>query len=255
MPKECCEQYPSAGTRRALLRVLRAALQHAVNEEELVSRNVGRQVKMPARDERRTREWTAEEAAGFLDEARKDRLYVLWAVALSLGLRRGEALGLRWATSILSAAGLTLLRRCTTSTARRSFCGPRPIRRRVGCRSLRRWLGFFVSASLSSGRTRWRPRAMCTGWCSPRSTARPLSPRNVNRAFERLCRRAGARRIRPARPAALVRHAAVRSGGGRGDRAADSSAQLDHGDDGYLHEGGRGGSSRCAGRDGSAVEG
>jgi len=50
MPKECCEQYPSAGTRRALLRVLRAALQHAVNEDELVSRNVARQVKMPARD-------------------------------------------------------------------------------------------------------------------------------------------------------------------------------------------------------------
>ena len=97
MPKECCEQYPSAGTRRALLRVLRAALQHAVNEDELVSRNVARQVKMPARDERRTREWAAEEAARFLDEARKDRLYALWAVALSLGLRRGEALGLRWA--------------------------------------------------------------------------------------------------------------------------------------------------------------
>jgi integrase len=97
MPKECCEQYPSAGTRRALLRVRRAALQHAVNEDELVSRNVARQVKMPARDERRTREWAAEEAARFLDEALKDRLYALWAVALSLGLRRGEALGLRWA--------------------------------------------------------------------------------------------------------------------------------------------------------------
>ena len=39
------------------LRVLRAALQHAVNEDELVSRNVARQVKMPARDERRTRAW------------------------------------------------------------------------------------------------------------------------------------------------------------------------------------------------------
>ncbi|MGY2060799.1 tyrosine-type recombinase/integrase, partial [Nocardia gipuzkoensis] len=96
-PKECCEQFPSAGTRRALLRVLRAALQHAVNEEELVSRNVARQVRMPARDEHRPQEWTAEEVSRFLAEARKDRLHVLWVVALSLGLRRGEALGLRWA--------------------------------------------------------------------------------------------------------------------------------------------------------------
>ena len=37
-----------------------------------------------------------DEAKRLLTTARQDRLYALYAVALSLGLRRGEALGLRW---------------------------------------------------------------------------------------------------------------------------------------------------------------
>jgi integrase len=33
------------------------------------------------------------------------RLYALWAVALAMGLRRGEALGLAWADADLDRAG------------------------------------------------------------------------------------------------------------------------------------------------------
>jgi integrase len=40
---------------------------------------------------------TEDEATTLLKAARGDRLYALYAVALALGLRRGEALGLRWA--------------------------------------------------------------------------------------------------------------------------------------------------------------
>ncbi|QTR06193.1 site-specific integrase, partial [Saccharothrix algeriensis] len=36
------------------------------------------------------------EAQQFLTTAKEHRLYALWAVGLVLGLRRGEALGLRW---------------------------------------------------------------------------------------------------------------------------------------------------------------
>ena len=37
-----------------------------------------------------------EQARHFLDSVRGDRLEVLYTVALALGLRQGEALGLRW---------------------------------------------------------------------------------------------------------------------------------------------------------------
>ncbi|EUA06147.1 phage integrase family protein [Mycobacterium kansasii 732] len=94
-PAECCGQVAGTGTLRYLLRLVRAALQDAV-DEELLARNVARQVKMPAGSIRKVTPWSAEEARMFLETARHDRLYALWAVALAIGLRRGEALGLRW---------------------------------------------------------------------------------------------------------------------------------------------------------------
>ena len=40
--------------------------------------------------------WSAEEARRFLEAAQQDRLYALFYLALALGLRRGELLGLTW---------------------------------------------------------------------------------------------------------------------------------------------------------------
>jgi len=52
---------------------------------------------MPSGAIRKVKPWSEDEARKFLATAREDRLYALWAVALTIGLRRGEALGLRWA--------------------------------------------------------------------------------------------------------------------------------------------------------------
>ena len=51
---------------------------------------------MPTGSIRKVTPWSADEARMFIETARHDRLYPLWAVALAIGLRRGEALGLRW---------------------------------------------------------------------------------------------------------------------------------------------------------------
>src|SRR5258708_2055527 len=91
-PRECCEQFPSTGTLRCVLRVLRAALQDAV-DDDVLARNVARQVKMPTGSIRKVKPWAEDEARKFLETAREDRLYALWAAALAIGLRRGEALG------------------------------------------------------------------------------------------------------------------------------------------------------------------
>jgi hypothetical protein len=56
---------------------LRAALQDA--DEDLLNRNVARQVKMPTGSIREVKPWSADEAGRFLDTARTDRLYALWA--------------------------------------------------------------------------------------------------------------------------------------------------------------------------------
>ncbi|MEA2512758.1 MAG: hypothetical protein QOJ59_2245 [Thermomicrobiales bacterium] len=75
--------------------ILRSALNQAVRWGH-VARNVAK-LTDPAR-ERRTevRPLTPEQARAFLDAARGHRLEALFTVALAIGLRQGEALGLRW---------------------------------------------------------------------------------------------------------------------------------------------------------------
>lgn len=104
---QCCAAYLSASSIRHILRVLRAALQDAV-DEEVLSRNVARLVQLRVTDERKVRSFTRDEALRFLRAAEQHRLYALWAVALSMGLRRGEALGLSWADVDLEEGRLTI---------------------------------------------------------------------------------------------------------------------------------------------------
>jgi len=172
------------------------ALQHAVNEDELVSRNVARQVKMPARDERRTRAWAAEEAARFLDEARKDRLYVLWAVALSLGLRRGEALGLRWADVDFVRGQLDVAQALHHVDGRTIFLRPKTDSSESWVPLTPEMARLLRQRQLEQRANQVEAKGNVHGLVFTTKYGRPLSPRNVTRAFERLCRRAGVRRIR-----------------------------------------------------------
>ncbi|MDT0307026.1 tyrosine-type recombinase/integrase [Streptomyces sp. DSM 44917] len=84
-----------APTRAETLRVLRNALNRA-RREELVTRNVAELVDMPTTDKQERKPWSAKEAITFLGTARRHRLYAAFVVLLTLGLRRGELLGMRW---------------------------------------------------------------------------------------------------------------------------------------------------------------
>lgn len=78
-----------------ILFVLRIALGKAVRWG-LVARNVATMVDGPRVHARNVPALTPEQASVFIEAAREDRLSALYTVALSLGLRQGEALGLRW---------------------------------------------------------------------------------------------------------------------------------------------------------------
>src|SRR5215211_5357457 len=62
----------------------------------LVARNVAEDVKPPSPPKDKVVVFTAQEANHFLASTRGDRLYPLYAVTLSMGLRRGEVLALEW---------------------------------------------------------------------------------------------------------------------------------------------------------------
>jgi integrase len=75
--------------------VLRTALTLAVRWE-MVSRNVARLVDKPRVERKPINPLGPDEAKRFLQAIRSHRLEALFSVALALGLRQGEALGLQW---------------------------------------------------------------------------------------------------------------------------------------------------------------
>jgi hypothetical protein len=61
----------------------------------LMARNVSEDVILPSLPKDKVVVFTADEANQFVASTRTDRLYPLYAVALSMGLRRGEVLALK----------------------------------------------------------------------------------------------------------------------------------------------------------------
>lgn len=92
---KCCKRTPADRTVQQVHAVLRNALQHAMREE-LIARNVARLVKVKSPRYDVNRGLTFEQAKTLLAAARGDRLEALYVLALYMGLRRGELLGLRW---------------------------------------------------------------------------------------------------------------------------------------------------------------
>ncbi|PWW62130.1 site-specific recombinase XerD [Actinokineospora spheciospongiae] len=92
---KCCEQFPSKRTVQQVHAVLRNALQQAMREE-LIARNVAKLIKVSVPKYDVNRGLTFEQAKALLKAAEGDRLEALYVLAVFMGLRRGELLGLRW---------------------------------------------------------------------------------------------------------------------------------------------------------------
>jgi len=73
-------------------RVLRQAVKWG-----LVARNVADAADPPRRNRPQTAVLTPDQARTFLEAAREDRLFVLYLLAITTGMRQGELLGLHWA--------------------------------------------------------------------------------------------------------------------------------------------------------------
>ena len=95
----------SARTVQMVHAVLRNAVQHAVNEE-IVPRNVVKLVKVTTPSYEVGTGLSFEQARTVLELTDADRLRALYVLALGLGLRKGELLGLRWADVDLAAGEL-----------------------------------------------------------------------------------------------------------------------------------------------------
>ena len=85
----------SATTIKRIVAALSSALNHAVRTKRLTY-NAAEHVSTPALTTAERVPWTAEEAVTFLEYVTGDRLAGFFEVMMGTGLRRGEALALRW---------------------------------------------------------------------------------------------------------------------------------------------------------------
>ncbi|MFC9248053.1 tyrosine-type recombinase/integrase [Streptomyces sp. NPDC057136] len=186
----------SAATAKESHRVLRSALTAACREE-LISRNVVMLVPAPRVQSRELKPWDLEETATFLEAARKNPLYAAFVLAVALGLRRGEVLGLRWSDIDLERRTLTVQNQiqrvqkelyADSTKNRRTRAIPVPLM----CVAPLRW------QRLRQGEQRLAAGHACndSDYVFTTRTGRTIEPRNLSRSFERITEDAGLRRIR-----------------------------------------------------------
>jgi len=85
--------------------MLHRALKDAVRLGYLV-RNVADAVTPPRGASPEMQVWTPDQLRAFLAHVRHDRLYALWLLVVTTGMRRAELAGLRWIDTDLDAARL-----------------------------------------------------------------------------------------------------------------------------------------------------
>lgn len=100
---------PGLVTRRRTVAVLSSALASAV-KRRLVTWNVCTQLELPTERAERRPVWDVAETARFLAHVDSDRLAALWRLYAISGLRRGEALALRWSNVDLETGSLRVER-------------------------------------------------------------------------------------------------------------------------------------------------
>ncbi|MGA5375811.1 site-specific integrase [Streptomyces griseoincarnatus] len=196
---KCCKKLPSDRTVRFLLVILRAALQHAVREDEL-PRNVARNVELSMGTKREIEPLTAKEGRQLLTAARDNRLWAAYELAVRIGLRRGELLGLRWSDVDLHEGVLTVRQALQRVGGELLIVAPKTQRsaRRVALPSecvtaLRAQRAQQIADRKAAG-ANWKGTG--DGLVFTTKNGTPIEPRNLNRSFEALCVRAGVRRVR-----------------------------------------------------------
>lgn len=124
------EQERGAPTIAKIVAVLRSALGHAVKTKRL-SHNAALHIATPKVTAAEREPWSAEQAARFLRQAagpvpyRPERLAELFEVVMCTGVRRGEALALRWSDVDLDGRVLFVRRNLTYAGGKLTFGPPK----------------------------------------------------------------------------------------------------------------------------------
>lgn len=165
--------------------VLRSALKQA-HRWSMVPRNVAALVDSPKVEREEIQPFGSNEVRALLDAVAGDRLEALYTVAVTMGLRQGEALGLQWDDVDLEAGTLSVRRQLLRSGGRLEL---KPLKTARARRTLT--MPQVVIASLIEHRRRQIAAGVVpAGYVFAATTGSPLDARNVVRMFKAVLRRA-----------------------------------------------------------------
>jgi len=161
--------------------ILHKALKQAVRWS-LVPRNIAEAVTPPRRPQREITPLTQRQVRALLEAARNDRLYAIWVLACTTGMRNGELLALQWRDIDLEAGTLQVKRTIFNGkvSAPKTTSGRRTIRlSKLAIAALRRH-----RIDASEQRT--------SEWVFSSQAGTPISVHNLhNRSWRPLLERAG----------------------------------------------------------------
>jgi integrase len=172
--------------------VLNMALDEAVRRD-MVARNVSALTKTPAGAFTRSRSLTVQQARALLEAAEGDRLGPAYSVALMLGTRPGETLGLAWdlvdldlghiriQQQVTNERGVLVMGRLKTAGSIRTIAAPRQVIDLLRARRKQQ-----LEERMAAG-----PAWIETGLVFTTQVGTPIDPRNFRRSFDRVTARAG----------------------------------------------------------------
>jgi integrase len=179
----------SPRTVRYIHTILRRALQDAVKWGKLI-RNPADAADPPTYSAARPASancWTAEQLRAFLEHVRDERLYPMWLLFATTGMRRGEVAGLTWDDVDLDAARIAVRRARVTvghdvdDAAPKSDRGRRNVALdRATAAALRTWRSRQLEEKLALGEAN-TPGALVFTW----EDGHALHPDWISKAFKR----------------------------------------------------------------------
>lgn len=154
----------------------------------VIERNAADLVDRPSAPRPEIQAWTPMQMHVFLTHTSQDRLAPLWRLIATTGLRRGEALGLRWSDVDLDRARLSVQQSLVSVRGGPTFNEPKTLNARRSIdldaetvTKLRRWRARLAEEQLAAGAA-WQSSALVF----VDEIGRPLNPQTVTRVFSRL---------------------------------------------------------------------
>jgi integrase len=183
------------------IRRIHAALRSALNtavRRRLVPYNPALHIELAPENPKRPKPWTAEQAQAFLRETSHERLATLYRLMLVTGLRRGEAIGLRWEDVDLDGRCLFVVQQITEVRGKAVVGTPKTKRgtRVVPLDAATADQLWHHRETQLLDKSAWGPAWNDQGLVFTREDGRHLRPEYVTRHFLKLARDAGLPPIR-----------------------------------------------------------